>query len=104
MENPFEQLNRRLNFIELLLRDVSKKIAKEEAQEQLLSPGEAVKLWSPKVSTQTLSNWSKQGLIPKHSIGGKTFYKKSEILASLQTLKKYKASRPLSQPPLTAQS
>lgn len=62
-------------------------------EERLLSPAETCTFFSPPISKMTLNNWSKQGLIPMHRLGGRVFYKRSDILSSLQTLKKYKHVR-----------
>ena len=63
---------------------------KEECKDLLLSGAEACKLFQPAISKVTLSQWVKQGLIPDHRIGGRVYYKYTEIMDSLTTLKKYK--------------
>ena len=63
---------------------------KELTGEKLLSPAEACKLFVPEITKLTLSNWSKQGLIPKSQIGGRIFYKYSDVIEAGKTLKKYK--------------
>lgn len=61
----------------------------EKEDEKILSPAQACKLFEPAISIRTLSNWSDRGLIRKHYLGGRTFYKRSEILESLDRLRKY---------------
>ena len=58
--------------------------------EKLLSPSETCKLFQPAISKVTLSSWTKNGKLQDHRIGGRVYYKQSEILAALTTLKKYK--------------
>ena len=60
--------------------------------EKLLSPKETIKLFSPQISLPTLHSYAEKGLIPRHRIASRVYYKKSEVLASLQTLKRYKPS------------
>ena len=59
-------------------------------EEKLLTTGEVKKLFG--VSTVTIGSWSDQGLLKRYSIGGRNFYKNSEVMDSLKTLKKYKHS------------
>jgi len=65
----------------------------EVMKAQLLSPAEACKMFQPAITKLTLSKWAKDGLIPEHRIGGRIFYKRGELLESVKTLKKYKATR-----------
>jgi len=103
--NPYEVLFNKLSAIEERISLIQlRQLATDQDEEKLLSPAEACQVFEPKVSKQTLQNWADQGLIQKHTLGRKVFYKKSEILAGLQTLKKYRASRPIMQPPLTSAS
>jgi len=60
-----------------------------ELDEKLLSPVEACKLFKPAVCSATLSNWAKRGKLKQYRIGTRVFYKYADIIASLQTLKKY---------------
>lgn len=78
---------------------VREEIAAESSkqEEQLISTKVACTLFSPSISEKTLFNWTKQGLIPSHRIGAKVLYKKSEILNSLTTLKKFKVRKLLTQ-------
>jgi hypothetical protein len=62
---------------------------KSELAEKLLSPAETCKLFQPNISKVTLHKWTKDGRLQEHRIGSRVFYKYSEVLASLQTLKKY---------------
>jgi ACT domain-containing protein len=64
----------------------------KDLQEKLLSPEEAMKLFKPEISRTTLYRWEKAGLIVKYSNGRSSYYKYSEIMASLKTVKKYKSA------------
>lgn len=63
---------------------------KDDQPEKLLSPAETCKMFQPTISKVTLTSWTNKGLLQDHRMGGRVFYKQSEILASLTTLKKYK--------------
>lgn len=41
------------------------------------------------VSLSTLNDWTKQGLIECHRIGGRVYYKESAIETALKRIKKY---------------
>lgn len=61
-----------------------------EVNEKLLSPKETCEMFQPKITTATLKNWTDDGLIQDHWLGGRKFYKYSEILSSLKTLRRYR--------------
>lgn len=63
---------------------------KDDQPEKLLSPAETCKMFQPTISKVTLSSWTAKGLLQDHRMGGRVFYKQSEILAKLTTLRKYK--------------
>ena len=83
-------VNEILEGLRQIVREEIKSEKQAGLQEKLLSPSETCKLFQPNISKVTLANWSEQGLLKKHSLGGRIFYKYSEILESLKTLKKYK--------------
>jgi excisionase family DNA binding protein len=60
-------------------------------EEKLLSPAEVCKLFNPNISKVTIYNWTKQGKLKKHAIGRKVFYKYSELIVALKTLKRFSA-------------
>jgi len=79
-------------FIELF-RSVIKEELKNlqsDKEEQLLSPAQTCKIFKPSISKTTLKSWTDQGLLIDHRIGGRVFYKLSEILEKSKTLKRYK--------------
>ena len=63
----------------------------EKQEEKLLSPAETCQLFQPKISKVTLTSWAAKGLLNDYRIGGRIYYKQSEILEKLTTLKKYKS-------------
>jgi hypothetical protein len=75
------------------IREVVKqeiKADQQQAEEKLLSVAEACQLFKPAISRQTLTNWTKDGLIPMSKYGGKNYYKLTDVLAAGTTLKRYK--------------
>jgi hypothetical protein len=64
----------------------------EGTTEKLLSVKEACKMFQPAISPQTLHTWTKDGLIPMQKIGGKNYYKLSDVLSAGTVLKRYKHS------------
>ena len=66
------------------------KAALEKQPEQLLSPAEVCKRFVPELSKTTLAKWTDHGLLEKHQVGGRTFYKLSEVLEKAKTIKRYK--------------
>jgi hypothetical protein len=61
----------------------------KELQEKLLSPTETCNLFYPKISKPTLIKYTKEGKLQEYRIGGRVYYKYSEVLQALKTLKKY---------------
>jgi hypothetical protein len=57
--------------------------------EQLLAPAEAIKLFNPTITKLTLQRWTDDGLIPMQRLGGRIFYKRSDILDAQANHKKY---------------
>lgn len=65
-------------------KDVIEGKDKGEIREALLSPEEARKVWQPAISKVTLHRWTKAGLIPVHRIGGRIYYKHSELISAVK--------------------
>jgi hypothetical protein len=63
---------------------------KTEVEEKLLSPDKAKDLFIPAISRQTLSNWTKDGLLNSYRIGGRVYYKSSEIMDAAKELRRFK--------------
>ena len=64
---------------------------KEAQDERLLSATEACKLFIPAISRLTLIRWTKADYLKEHRIGGRVYYKQSEIIESAKHLEKYKS-------------
>lgn len=82
-----------LNELEGKLRDIVKEELKihlpQELDEKLLSPEETRKVFDPPISKVTIINWTKAGKLTAHRIGGRVYYKRSEIIIAATMLKKY---------------
>jgi len=62
--------------------------SRADLSEKLMTAKEAADLL--RVSLVTLWQWEKQGRISKYSMGGRTYFKYSELLAGLDTLQRYR--------------
>jgi len=79
------------NKVDTLANKLSTLFQEKEAQtEKLLSAAEACKVFVPAISRLTLIRWTKADLLKEHRIGGRVYYKQSEIIASAIHLQKYK--------------
>ena len=63
---------------------------KSKDEERLISPSETCKLFVPTITKATLTSWTNQGLLDQYRIGGRVYYKKSEILEKTKKLCKYR--------------
>lgn len=70
---------------------------RKEFEEKLLSATETCKIFTPNISKSTLHQWTDQGLIPVYRIGGRIFYKYSEVLESAQRIKKFDRNKLLAE-------
>lgn len=61
----------------------------EDLQAELISPEKTCGLFDPKISKVTLSEWTNRGLLTKYYIGGRTYYKRGEVIEAAKSLKKY---------------
>lgn len=62
---------------------------RKEFEEKLFSAADACKLFSPAIAKSTLHQWTAEGLIPVYRIGGRIFYKYSEVIEAAKRIKKY---------------
>jgi|GEM_PF-6621700 len=72
----------------VVLKRINEKQEKE-LQARYLSAKEVTALFSPKISLATVHNWSNQGLLKKHMIGGRCYYLYSEVLQATHSIKRY---------------
>ena len=59
-------------------------------EERLISPSETCKLFVPSITKATLTSWTNQGLLDQYRIGGRVYYKKSEVVEKTKKLCKYR--------------
>lgn len=83
---PLDQIT---GIFQNIIREELKTHQRLEIQEKLLSPKETCNLFNPRISLVTLASWTNKGLLTKHYIGGRTYYRYSEIMASIKSFKKY---------------
>ena len=82
-----------LNDLIQQIRNVVNEVITSKSQgeeEQLISSEEACNVFKPKISRPTLASWSDQGLLKAYRLGGRVWYKHSEIIAAASQIKKYK--------------
>ena len=63
---------------------------KSKDEERLISPSETCKLFVPTITKATLTSWTNQGLLDQYRIGGRVYYKKSEVFEKTKKLCKYR--------------
>jgi hypothetical protein len=83
IENPFARIYGRLTNIEtiLLQRETPSQKSLQECPEELLTQDEAAKFL--KCTTTSLFRLRKADKIKQYGLGGKRYYKKSELLEAL---------------------
>ena len=79
-----------INQVREVVRQEIEQVKNKEMEEKLLSPSETCKLFQPNISKVTLMAWAKDGKLTPHKIGGRVYFKYSEVMGSLKTLKRYK--------------
>ena len=77
--------------IRVVVRAEIKAEHQREAKDTLVSPAQACEMFTPKISLVTLSKWTKDGLIPSQKIGGRVWYKQSDLLSAGTKLRRYHA-------------
>src|SRR5689334_7891898 len=83
---PLDQLK---ELFTAIVRQEIRAKAQEEFKEKFLSPKETCALFSPKISLVTLNAWAAKGLLNKHYIGSRTYYRQSEVIEAVKSLKRY---------------
>lgn len=86
---PEEHLEEISKLLKEAVKQGIKENSAEELQEKLLSPKEVCKLFQPNISVVTLNSWTAKRYLTKYTIGSRTYYKYSEVLNALKTLKRY---------------
>ena len=63
----------------------------KDYSERLLNRTKAAKLLG--ISMVTFDKWTKEGIVPGYRIGGRKFFKESEILENLEPIRVHKYNR-----------
>lgn len=69
------------SIIQEVIQDQQRQISKPETQEEFISKKEASKLLQ--VSTATIDNYRRNGILPSYRIGANVRFKRSEVISSL---------------------
>lgn len=81
--SPEELINRIISAFRQEIEDLKQNFSPKEPEE-LLSRDEVAKLL--KIDISSVHNWSKKGILKRHAIGGRIYFKRSEIDESLISL------------------
>jgi len=73
-----------------LIEDVIQETLKRDLKEKLLSIEETRNLFSPKISRPTLQSLTGKGILKRYSLGGKWYYKYSEVISAATSYTKYR--------------
>lgn len=79
------------NLINESIENAITKANTPKEEEIILRRKEVAKLFS--VSLVTISDWMKTGKLPYHRINSRIFFKKSEVMKSMEIKEKYKKSK-----------
>ena len=82
-------LSELLNEIRGIIRAEIKAEQQQHINEKLYSPQEACKMFNPKISKITLAKWTNDQLIPMQKIGGRCWYRYTDLVEAGTKLKKY---------------
>jgi hypothetical protein len=97
MNNPFAEINTRLQNIESMLSDWKFEKSKEpepqsgETLNPYLTRGEVAKLL--RISLKTLDEYSKRGILKRYTVGSSIRYKSGEVQKSFELVKSLKYQR-----------
>ena len=81
--NPFEPIMTKLSNLEKLLSDLieANDKLKESARDKLMTRNEVAKYFN--VSLTTINSWSNKGILKRYRLSTKVYYKKGEIVKTL---------------------
>ncbi len=80
-----------------LIREELNAKYKEDLEGKLLSPEKACKLFNPAISKMTLTSYVNKNLIKKYYIGGRTWFKYSELITAVKEIKKFSHNKTVAQ-------
>ena len=91
MTNPFLEIDKRLSNIECLLLDLKHPTPKPQPETKQQDPLDDLipksEVRGKIASASTLWKYEKEGKIKSYAIGGKRFYKRSELMEAFTELK-----------------
>ena len=76
--------------IQAIVIDALLQNRKADIEEKLLSPSETCKLFQPAISKVTLTAWTNAGRMTRYDLGGRVYYRYSEVIEAAKSLKRYK--------------
>ncbi|MFN8291612.1 MAG: helix-turn-helix domain-containing protein [Chitinophagaceae bacterium] len=82
-------VNELLDLVRQVVREEICIANKSNAEEKMLSAKEACKLFVPAITRPTLDKLCQNGLLSKHYVGSRIFFRKAEVLDSLKSYKRY---------------
>jgi excisionase family DNA binding protein len=87
MSNPFEVLQNEISELKTILSDIQREIKTPEPQTQTkyLTRKDVAELLQINISS--VFNWTKKGTLKSYQMGGKIFYKQSDIDEAMTLLK-----------------
>ena len=89
--SPLDELfSKWFDWIQPKLTAEIKTALSQEAGEKLISPAETCKIFVPSISRNTLQAWTDAGHLVRYDIGGRIYYRYSEVIEAAKSLKKYK--------------
>ena len=88
MHNPFEEIHTKLSGIEALLREMkaSVKAPPQKKLTEYLPRVEVAEML--KIDLSSVHNWTKKGILTAYQIGGRVYYKRTEVENAIIKLKK----------------
>lgn len=90
MPVPLDEL---LSQFRAIIKAEIKAEQQKEIGEKLLSPSEACRIFQPAISRVTLQAWTNADHLKRYDIGGRVYYRYSEIIEAAKTLKRYKVGK-----------
>jgi hypothetical protein len=74
---------------EIIREEIILSSANSRSEDEFISSKELQRLFTPSISRVSIDNWCKKGLLNKIYFGRKVYFKKADVLKSIQTLKRY---------------
>ena len=81
-----------INTIRQIIKEEIQLALKADLKEKFLSPEETCNLFQPAITKPTLESYSQRELLKKYYLGGRTWYKYSELIDTVKGIKKFSRS------------